>query len=56
MRLSPRICWPYCAISNRMSEVSFKGIPRYHFTFTSDEMFDNKYKISGVYSSAGVCV
>lgn len=36
--------------------MSLSGTPRYHFTFTSDEMFASKYKISGVYSSAGVCV
>ncbi len=54
--MSPRICWPYCAISSRMSDVSFSGIPRYHLTFTSDDMFDNRYRISGVYSGPSVCI
>ena len=56
MRLSPRICCPYCAISSRMSVESFSGTPKYHFTFTSDETFASRYRISGVNSSAGVCV
>ena len=52
MRLSQRICWPYCVISSWMSDVPFNGIPRYYFTFTRDEMLDSKYKTSGAYSSA----
>ena len=39
-----------------MSVESFSGTPKYHFTFTSDETFASRYRISGVNSSAGVCV